>query len=30
MNMKELSKKVNESFTVFIEDANLQIEKNNN
>jgi hypothetical protein len=29
MNMKELLEKVNESFTAFIEDANLQIEKNN-
>ena len=27
--MKELLEKVNESFTAFIEDANLQIEKNN-
>lgn len=29
MDMKELLEKVNESFTAFIEDANLQIEKNN-
>ncbi len=27
--MKELLEKVNESFAAFIEDANLQIEKNN-
>ena len=27
--MKELLEKVNESFTAFIEDANLEIEKNN-
>lgn len=27
--MKELLEKLNESFTAFIEDANLQIEKNN-
>lgn len=27
--MKELLEKVNKSFTAFIEDANLQIEKNN-
>lgn len=27
--MKELLEKLNESFTAFIEDANLQIQKNN-